>query len=48
MANDPDIRPMATQLRNHLESMQNNTSQVAGIREAIVRARSAVNLLPLG
>ncbi|KAL1954049.1 hypothetical protein VTO42DRAFT_1783 [Malbranchea cinnamomea] len=48
MAADPELRPIVTQLRNHLESMQNNASQVAGIREAIVRARSSLSFLPSG
>lgn len=44
---DPDVLSLAKQLRNHLESMQNNASQVSGIRDAITRAQSALSMLPL-
>ncbi|OAX84288.1 hypothetical protein ACJ72_01353 [Emergomyces africanus] len=45
---DSELYPLIKQLRNHLESMQNNAAQVAGLREAIVRSQSCLNLLPLG
>ncbi|OJD17224.1 hypothetical protein AJ78_02661 [Emergomyces pasteurianus Ep9510] len=45
---DSELYPLIKQLRNHLESMQNNAAQVVGLREAIVRSQSCLNLLPLG
>ncbi|KMP05392.1 hypothetical protein CIRG_05073 [Coccidioides immitis RMSCC 2394] len=45
---DPDVLSLVKQLRNHLESMKTNANHVAGIREAITRAQSALNMLPLG
>ncbi|PGH12788.1 hypothetical protein AJ79_04012 [Helicocarpus griseus UAMH5409] len=43
-----ELYPLVKQLRNHLESMQNNASQVSGLGEAIARSQSSLNLLPLG
>ncbi|EEQ87545.1 hypothetical protein RJZ56_001417 [Blastomyces dermatitidis] len=45
---DSELYPLIKQLRSHLESMQNNATQVAGLREAIIRSQSCLNLLPLG
>ncbi|KAK2802670.1 hypothetical protein FQN50_007278 [Emmonsiellopsis sp. PD_5] len=45
---DSELHPLIKQLRNHLESMQNNASQIAGLGEAIARSQSSLNLLPLG
>jgi CENP-Q, a CENPA-CAD centromere complex subunit len=44
---DSDLHPLVKQLRSHLESMRNNASQIAGIRDSIVRSQAALNLLPL-
>jgi len=44
---DSNLRPFVEQLRSHLESMQSNASQIAGIRDAITRSQAALNLLPL-
>ncbi|WEW57163.1 hypothetical protein PRK78_002625 [Emydomyces testavorans] len=48
MGADPDVLPLVKQLRNHVESMRTNASQVTGIREAITRAQSTLSMLPLG
>ncbi|KAK2873746.1 hypothetical protein FQN49_002109 [Arthroderma sp. PD_2] len=45
---DPTLLPTIKQLRNHLESMQGNAAQVRGIGHAIARAKSALDMLPLG
>jgi kinetochore protein Fta7 len=44
---DSNLRPFVEQLRSHLESMQSNASQIAGIRDAIARSQASLNLLPL-
>ncbi|EEH11557.1 conserved hypothetical protein [Histoplasma capsulatum G186AR] len=45
---DSELYPLIKQLRSHLESMQNNVTQIAGLRESIIRAQSCLDLLPLG
>lgn len=44
---DTDVIPLVKQLRSHLESMQSNASQIAGIKDAIARSQASLNLLPL-
>ncbi|EEH23011.1 hypothetical protein PABG_05222 [Paracoccidioides brasiliensis Pb03] len=44
---ESQLYPLIKQLRSHLESMQNNAAQLAGLREAIARSQSCLNLLPL-
>jgi hypothetical protein len=40
---EDNLSPLATQLINHLESMQSNTAQVTDVGEALVRTRAAVD-----
>ncbi|KAK2806622.1 hypothetical protein FQN51_006588 [Onygenales sp. PD_10] len=42
---DSELHPLIKQLRNHLESMQNNASQIAGLGEAIARSHQYSNNL---
>jgi hypothetical protein len=40
--NDRQIRPYVIQLRQHLQSMQTNTSALNDVPESILRGRAAV------
>ncbi|GLI75695.1 hypothetical protein PoHVEF18_003957 [Penicillium ochrochloron] len=41
---DPEIRALMKQLHGHLQSMQSNTTPLAGLREAITRSQAALDL----
>jgi kinetochore protein Fta7 len=41
---DPEIRALMKQLHGHLQSMQSNTTPLAGLREAIIRSQAALDL----
>ncbi|KAI9826187.1 MAG: hypothetical protein M1819_007443 [Sarea resinae] len=40
---DPDLEPIVQQLRNHLDSIQSNTTQINDLGKALLRTRVAVD-----
>lgn len=45
LASDQDMAPLLTQLRSHLESMQNNTKQLGSLVPTLVDTRADLELL---
>lgn len=42
---DPELQALIKQLNGHLQSMQNNIAPLAGLRDAIILSRAALDLL---
>ena len=40
---DVALKPLVSQLHNHLDSMQSNTAETKGISEALLRAKTALD-----
>ncbi|KAI9934924.1 hypothetical protein ASPWEDRAFT_117092 [Aspergillus wentii DTO 134E9] len=44
---DPEALGLIKQLNSHLQSIQNNTAPLAGLRDAITRSQAALSFVPL-